>query len=182
MKSHQAFKVPCTVMKSEKFEKHCWPISFVYWWTVELKLRNLNDLESSSLTWFTPVIFWTTESDAGNWFTCNSWIRLVSRFPLQPSISTSKLTLFTDYMTTKFEFLAVQVGNYDRYLQFNPSTSVLHTGPQPADISRWVREKNDCNLLYLTTKHAFENFGGGSNCLVITWLHNFLIWDCSPSI
>jgi len=30
--------------------------------------------------------------------------------------------------------------------------------PQPADISRW--RQNVCNLLlYLTTKHVFENFG-----------------------
>ena len=35
--------------------------------------------------------------------------------------------------------------------------SLANAGPQPADIFKW--RQNGCNLLlYLTTKHVFENF------------------------
>jgi len=56
-------------------------------------------------------------------------------------------------------------------------------GPQPADI--FVGWQNDCKLLYLTTKHAFENFGEG-NCAgalsrLLAWYELFLLLSSKVS-
>jgi len=50
------------------------------------------------------------------------------------------------------------------------NTVQITPGPQPANIF-WGAGQNGCNLLlYLTTKHDFENFGGVMVQLPIPWL------------
>jgi len=177
MKSHQAFRVSCTDMKSLKNTVGL--CHFVYWWTVELKPKNVNELESSLLTWHS----FSASHLLNNKVRCWKLIRMQFMDTVVQQVST-----VTEHIDFKVDVVH-RLRNHKRWVSCNTSgNGFKHSWPW---FTNWIYlllrciqgrnklifsggKKNDCNFLYVITKHAFENFGGGGSSPVAPWLRAWL--------